>query len=69
MYIYIYLCIYIYIYIYICMYVCIYIYIYIYILLLVVISYFILPGTFRYIGILRSCNFICLFLCGLLYVK
>ena len=27
---------------------------------IIVISYFILPGTFRYIGIWRSCNFVCL---------
>ena len=36
----------------------------------VVISYFILPGTFRYISIWRSCNFVCLcFFCPYFYVK
>ena len=62
MYTYIYIYIYIYIlYIYIIIYIYIYIYVYIYIYIyIVVISYFILPGTFQYIGIWRSCNFVCL---------
>ena len=38
-------------------------------LYIVVISYFVLPGTFRYIGIWRSCNFVCLFFFLLFYVK
>ena len=29
--------------------------------IIIVISYFILPGTFRYISIWRSCNFVCVF--------
>ena len=52
-----YICIYMHIYIYIYLYIYnIYIYIYI-----IGISYFILPGTFHYIGIWQSCNLVCLF--------
>ena len=47
------------------MYIYIYIYINIYIYI-IVISHFILPGTFRYIGIWRSCNCVCL--CFFVYI-
>ena len=36
---------------------------------IIVICYFILPGTSRYISIWRSCNFVCLFFLSTFYVK
>ena len=39
------------------LYIYIYIYIYIIIIIIIIISYFILPGTFWYVGTWRLCNF------------